>query len=112
MCTVLLQGARLLDQFRRILDDRQVFDMMEQDPTTGKAYGAARGLKLYGKLPNLSVLVCGGDGSVGWVRDVNSSIACSYRGAVIGVALTARPLLNIRITNMCVVCGCIPTRMC
>eukprot|EP00038_Savillea_parva_P009625 m.184787 g.184787 ORF g.184787 m.184787 type:complete len:724 (+) comp16228_c0_seq1:65-2236(+) len=78
------QGARLLDQFRRILDDRQVFDMMEQDPMTGKAYGAARGLKLYGKLPNLSVLVCGGDGSVGWVLATIEGLGLSDSGIRVG----------------------------
>lgn len=50
-----------------MLSETQVFDMMETDPKTGGVYGAKRGLELYGRVRHLCVLVCGGDGTVGWV---------------------------------------------
>ena len=57
----------MLASFRRILDPAQVYDMMEPNPSTGKPYGATKALETHGHVPNLSVLVCGGDGTVGWV---------------------------------------------
>ena len=53
------QGASLIHAFQWFLNPRQVFDMMDGGPTLG--------LQLYQNVPNLRILCCGGDGTVGWV---------------------------------------------
>ncbi|XP_063682021.1 diacylglycerol kinase iota-like isoform X15 [Bolinopsis microptera] len=53
------QGAYLIQAFQWYLNPRQVFDISEGGP------GLA--LSLYQNIVNLRILVCGGDGTVGWV---------------------------------------------
>ncbi|XP_059478618.1 diacylglycerol kinase eta-like isoform X2 [Neocloeon triangulifer] len=53
------QGLRFLRRFRQLLNPAQVFDLVSGGP--------ALGLKLFHHLKPFRVLVCGGDGSVGWV---------------------------------------------
>lgn len=52
-------GERFLRKFKQILNPGQVFDIANQGPTFG--------LETYRYLAPLRLLVCGGDGSVGWV---------------------------------------------
>uniref|UniRef100_A0A3Q2Q8Q1 Diacylglycerol kinase n=1 Tax=Fundulus heteroclitus TaxID=8078 RepID=A0A3Q2Q8Q1_FUNHE len=54
-----LQGAKLLHMFMWILNPRQVFDLSQG--------GLRERLELYRKVPNLRILACGGDGTVGWI---------------------------------------------
>ena len=59
-------GKKLLAGFKKLIDPAQVFDMMATD-STGKPGGAIEGLTRYKEADNLFILVCGGDGTVGWV---------------------------------------------
>ena len=52
-------GERFLRRFKQILNPGQVFDIANEGPTFG--------LEVYRYLAPLHLLVCGGDGSVGWV---------------------------------------------
>ncbi|XP_071942775.1 diacylglycerol kinase zeta-like isoform X5 [Antedon mediterranea] len=53
------QGAKLLVKFQWLLNPRQVFDLMLDGPREA--------LEVYRKVPNLRILVGGGDGTVGWI---------------------------------------------
>ncbi|XP_031441285.1 diacylglycerol kinase eta isoform X3 [Clupea harengus] len=53
------QGVKFLRKFKQLLNPAQVFDLMNGGPQLG--------LKVFQKFVSFRVLVCGGDGSVGWV---------------------------------------------
>ncbi|KAJ7310344.1 hypothetical protein JRQ81_007253 [Phrynocephalus forsythii] len=53
------QGVKFLRKFKQFLNPAQVFDLMNGGPHLG--------LRLFQKFPCFRILVCGGDGSVGWV---------------------------------------------
>ncbi|KAH9641952.1 hypothetical protein HF086_011702 [Spodoptera exigua] len=66
------QGAKLLQKFQWLLNPRQVFDLTQGGPGPG--------LELFRKVPNLRVLACGGDGTVGWVLSVLDRIGTRPAG--------------------------------
>ncbi|XP_049820246.1 eye-specific diacylglycerol kinase isoform X2 [Aethina tumida] len=68
------QGLKLLQKFQWLLNPRQVFDLTQGGPRMG--------LELFKKVPNLRVLACGGDGTVGWVLSVIDQIGISPAPAV------------------------------
>ncbi|XP_063785062.1 diacylglycerol kinase iota isoform X8 [Pseudophryne corroboree] len=56
------QGTKVLQMFMWFLNPRQVFDLSQEGPREA--------LELYRKVPNLRILACGGDGTVGWILSV------------------------------------------
>ncbi|KAG5327343.1 DGK2 kinase, partial [Pseudoatta argentina] len=70
------QGAKLLQKFQWLLNPRQVFDLTQGGPKMG--------LELFKKVPNLRVLACGGDGTVGWVLSILDQIGV-YPAPAVGV---------------------------
>ncbi|XP_070500338.1 eye-specific diacylglycerol kinase [Chironomus tepperi] len=68
------QGAKLLQKFQWILNPRQVFDLTQGGPKMG--------LELFRKVPNLRILACGGDGTVGWVLSILDQIGITPPPAV------------------------------
>ncbi|XP_036401222.1 diacylglycerol kinase eta-like isoform X1 [Megalops cyprinoides] len=53
------QGVKFLRRFKQLLNPAQVFDLINGGPHLG--------LRLFQKFDTFRILVCGGDGSVGWV---------------------------------------------
>ncbi|KAG8234472.1 hypothetical protein J437_LFUL015114, partial [Ladona fulva] len=68
------QGVKLLQKFQWLLNPRQVFDLTQGGPRMG--------LELFRKAPNLRVLACGGDGTVGWVLSILDQIGFTPSPAV------------------------------
>ncbi|XP_043232482.1 diacylglycerol kinase zeta-like isoform X1 [Amphibalanus amphitrite] len=68
------QGAKLMQKFQWLLNPRQVFDLTQGGPREG--------LEMYRKVPNLRVLACGGDGTVGWVLSVLDQMGFSPPPAI------------------------------
>ncbi|CAH2981639.1 unnamed protein product [Chilo suppressalis] len=53
------QGLELISSFRKLLNPYQVFDLENGGPLPG--------LYVFRHIPNYKILVCGGDGTIGWV---------------------------------------------
>ncbi|GAB1605280.1 diacylglycerol kinase delta-like isoform X1 [Argonauta hians] len=53
------QGVKFLRRFKQLLNPAQIFDLMNGGPYPG--------LRLFQKFNQFRILVCGGDGSIGWV---------------------------------------------
>ncbi|XP_041799875.1 diacylglycerol kinase theta [Chelmon rostratus] len=61
-----LKGRELLYGFRKLLNPHQVFDISNGGPLAG--------LHTFREVPRFRVLVCGGDGTVGWVLGVLEAV--------------------------------------
>ncbi|XP_062331952.1 diacylglycerol kinase theta [Osmerus eperlanus] len=61
-----LRGRELLYSFRKLLNPHQVFDLTNGGPLAG--------LHTFREVPHFRVLVCGGDGTVGWVLGVLEAV--------------------------------------
>ncbi|XP_070256842.1 diacylglycerol kinase theta isoform X2 [Myotis yumanensis] len=67
-----LKGRDLLCSFRKLLNPHQVFELTNGGPLPG--------LHVFAQMPRFRVLVCGGDGTVGWVlaalEEMRHQLAC------------------------------------
>uniref|UniRef100_A0A8C8RDF4 Diacylglycerol kinase n=1 Tax=Pelusios castaneus TaxID=367368 RepID=A0A8C8RDF4_9SAUR len=63
------QGTKVLQMFMWFLNPRQVFDLSQEGPRDA--------LELYRKVPNLRILACGGDGTVGWILSILDELQLS-----------------------------------
>ncbi|KAK1346129.1 hypothetical protein QTO34_008598 [Cnephaeus nilssonii] len=67
-----LKGRDLLCSFRKLLNPHQVFELTNGGPLPG--------LHVFAQVPRFRVLVCGGDGTVGWVlaalEEMRLQLAC------------------------------------
>ncbi|XP_030830209.1 diacylglycerol kinase theta isoform X5 [Strongylocentrotus purpuratus] len=67
------QGAEVMDCFKKMLNPLQVFDLDQGGPLPG--------LHVYSHLKEYRILICGGDGTVGWVLqcldDIGQESVCS-----------------------------------
>jgi diacylglycerol kinase family enzyme len=68
------QGVALMAKFRRMLGAVQVHDLNDGGPDAA--------LHLFAGVENLRLLVCGGDGTVGWVLSALDGAASSFFGDV------------------------------
>ncbi|XP_039521963.1 diacylglycerol kinase zeta isoform X2 [Pimephales promelas] len=68
------QGTKIIRSFMWYLNPRQVFDLTQGGPREG--------LEMYSKVPNLRILVCGGDGTVGWILSVLDELQLNPQPAV------------------------------
>ncbi|XP_031420619.1 diacylglycerol kinase zeta isoform X2 [Clupea harengus] len=69
------QGTKIIRSFMWYLNPRQVFDLSLGGPKDG--------LEMYRKVPNLRVLACGGDGTVGWILSVLDQLQISPPVAIL-----------------------------
>ncbi|KAL0967910.1 hypothetical protein UPYG_G00259530 [Umbra pygmaea] len=68
------QGAKIIQSFMWYLNPRQVFDLTQGGPKEG--------LEMYSKVPNLRILACGGDGTVGWILSILDQLQINPAPAV------------------------------
>ena len=71
------KGAYLYEQLRRNLNPHQVFDLGVHKPE--------RILRIFSRVPNVRVLVCGGDGSIQWILNTIEDLGVDARAIPVAV---------------------------
>eukprot|EP00042_Codosiga_hollandica_P058447 m.881564 g.881564 ORF g.881564 m.881564 type:complete len:1062 (+) comp59862_c0_seq10:277-3462(+) len=78
------KGAKLLGAFQWCLNPRQVFNLMARDDNN-RPSGPDAAIELFKDVENLHILVCGGDGTVGWVLEVIDKLGYTPRQIPVAV---------------------------
>eukprot|EP00040_Diaphanoeca_grandis_P021553 m.114937 g.114937 ORF g.114937 m.114937 type:complete len:685 (-) comp28384_c1_seq1:197-2251(-) len=78
-------GDKLLPRMRELLGNNQVFDLMERETPGGPPIGPNKGLLMHGQVDNLAILVCGGDGTAGWVLAIMDKLKLMEKKIPVGV---------------------------
>ncbi|CAG2054027.1 unnamed protein product [Timema podura] len=65
------QGLELISSFRKLLNPYQVFDLDNGGPLPG--------LYVFRHIKNYKILVCGGDGTIGWVLQCLDNVEAGQR---------------------------------
>jgi len=73
------QGAKLHRKFLYQLNPRQVYSLGKTGPQAG--------LQMFRDVPDTVILVCGGDGTVGWVMDVMDKMPLVHQAKVAVIPL-------------------------
>jgi diacylglycerol kinase (ATP) len=87
------QGLELISSFRKLLNPYQVFDLDNGGPLPG--------LYVFRNIQNYKILVCGGDGTIGWVLqcldNVGQDSQCSSPACAIVPLGTGTPEKNVKV---------------
>lgn len=90
------QGLELISSFRKLLNPYQVFDLDNGGPLPG--------LYVFRNIQNYKILVCGGDGTIGWVLqcldNVGQDSQCSSPACAIVPLGTGRYLIKFLVLNL------------
>lgn len=92
------QGLELISSFRKLLNPYQVFDLDNGGPLPG--------LYVFRNIQNYKILVCGGDGTIGWVLqcldNVGQDSQCSSPACAI-VPLGTGMSVYVKYNNLIVI---------
>ncbi|MPC33939.1 Diacylglycerol kinase eta [Portunus trituberculatus] len=93
------QGVRFLRRFKQLLNPAQVFDLMHGGPVLG--------LRLFKCFNPFRILICSGDGSVGWVLSEIDKLhmTVSFLFFMCNVEWLAKGCVMLR--NACLFDGCL-----
>ena len=67
---------RLLHQLRALFHPKQIYDLSQHK------HGPRMGLLQFRQVPRFRILVCGGDGTVGWVLATLDALDLEYKPPV------------------------------